>query len=827
MSRQPVRVVAKPPTAQPPKQIQEYVPELIKIQKLLKKYLITWNGNSYSDMLRISEQQRRLLEANRREIVERQARGTRVENAAERLATLRNEVSIAGAFILIFVVLREEREMARLTAMQREVREVCAERAAAERQLLGLQSTFSSQEQQLRTAASKVEYLTTQLALLHRQRMSAVTAAMALQRKVTSSHSAQNSSLQSDESSRSVTSNECVVRPRASVEPFQITRPTVVTGNEENRCVNVPPLPPPPVFTVTARSTSAPIHNTRPATTLDNDSADRVVFRIPPTFDRCQREETPSPPKDPYPSPFNAQEQQNISNQPEIKGVYVVCSSSTAKPSSTVTNTDTTYCQTRRNGNLSSFWNDNRIPDNESLLNDIVFVGRPTKEDENKLARADQISIRADTLRAAKRRSWAQQESSVDETEHIRKILCEEQKKGRTHLVLDPHLELILNHSSQQQVEEKHAEVNSTECLTVPVQSDTPVEKSVVLEKASEIDENNTPVEEVVENDVSNNIEEQRWSDAEIEEKTVDTSISSEIDIETLQLIKPPPEKVGLRIVFQFPAQLFVVFMIGILRSANSKKSSRHIVFDPLALLLDAALEGEMDLVKSSAAKMTDLSASNDEGITALHNAICAGQYNIVQFLVESGADVNAQDSDGWTPLHCAASCNNLPMAKLLVESGACVFAQTRSDLETPIEKCEEEENGYDGCQLYLHAAHKWAGVINQRRMFTAYGYEAEHDDELSFDEGSYVTVVDRDTGEENWWLCEYTSQKTGETHRGLAPKNFLSLYPALSNKAADFKHFDLPLEISGIEGEKNNNLFKGDQLNTVIESSVMLSAAS
>ena len=53
--------------------------------------------------------------------------------------------------------------MARLNAMQREAREVCAERAAAERQLYGLQSTFSSQEQQLRNAASKVEYLTTQV----------------------------------------------------------------------------------------------------------------------------------------------------------------------------------------------------------------------------------------------------------------------------------------------------------------------------------------------------------------------------------------------------------------------------------------------------------------------------------------------------------------------------------------------------------------------------------------------------------------------------------------------------------------------------------------
>ncbi|VDK20257.1 unnamed protein product [Anisakis simplex] len=114
---------------------------------------------------------------------------------------------------------------------------------------------------------------------------------------------------------------------------------------------------------------------------------------------------------------------------------------------------------------------------------------------------------------------------------------------------------------------------------------------------------------------------------------------------------------------------------------------------------------------------MSDLSASNDEGITALHNAICAGHYEIVRFLVESAADVNAQDSDGWTPLHCAASCNNLPMVKLLVENGACVFAQTLSDLETPAEKCEEDEDGYEGCQLYLQSAHTNAGLVNEGKV--------------------------------------------------------------------------------------------------------------
>lgn len=74
------------------------------------------------------------------------------------------------------------------------------------------------------------------------------------------------------------------------------------------------------------------------------------------------------------------------------------------------------------------------------------------------------------------------------------------------------------------------------------------------------------------------------------------------------------------------------------------------------------------------------------------------------RFLVEFGCDVNAQDSDGWTPLHCAASCNNLAMVKFLVENGACLFAATLSDHETPAEKCEEDEEGFDGCSEYLYS---------------------------------------------------------------------------------------------------------------------------
>lgn len=95
-------------------------------------------------------------------------------------------------------------------------------------------------------------------------------------------------------------------------------------------------------------------------------------------------------------------------------------------------------------------------------------------------------------------------------------------------------------------------------------------------------------------------------------------------------------------------------------------------------------------------------SQPNDEGLTALHNAVCASNFECVKFLVEFGCDINFADNDGWTPLHCAASCNNTPMVQFLVEHGACIYATTIRDNETAAEKCEEEEENYATCSQYL-----------------------------------------------------------------------------------------------------------------------------
>ncbi|VDM40058.1 unnamed protein product [Toxocara canis] len=729
-------------------------------------------GNSYNDIVRMAEQQRLLIDANRREIEARESKPQRIDDAAARLAVLRNEV------------LREEREMARLNAIQREAREACAQRIAAEKRLYDLQNAFTSQEEQLRNAASRIDSLKTQLDLLYRRRLSAMNAARVQQKRL-NAQNAQNRSLKNDEAPKSNAANESASRPRASVEPFQITRPTIVVTKEEKRHMGptaVPPAPPPPSS-----------QNLRAILSPSKDLTDRVVFRKPLRSEQqTRREESPSPPKDPYPSPLCALEkptvliqksEAKISSSVPVARVTNVISANAAKaspiteplltPSSTLTTAlaGSMVQQSRRGTNMHQLWNEAKILDEEAAMTTEGNENVPLREeDSGRITMADQISIRADTLRAAKRRSWAQQESSVDEAEYIRKILCEQQKKGRTHLNLDSHLESLLNHSPHSEVtNEKNepadpVEVSAEVSEILPsTSSDACTKKESASMHPEASTDKSIESETVAENDAS----------AEI--NTAAESLFSEISYESMKLIKPPPEK-------------------GILRPSGSKKSRGHIVFDPLALLLDAALEGEMDLVRASAAKMCNLSASNDEGITALHNAICAGHYEIVRFLVESFADVNAQDSDGWTPLHCAASCNNLPMVKLLVENGACVFAQTLSDLETPAEKCEEDEDGYEGCQQYLQAAHSNAGLLNDGKMYAAYSYEKMRDDELSFEKGECLKVLERDGDERAWWLCTRMAPEGVNAERGLVPRNYLSLYPCLSDRPVGFVPFELPI---------------------------------
>ncbi|KAK7142635.1 hypothetical protein R3I94_012099 [Phoxinus phoxinus] len=200
-----------------------------------------------------------------------------------------------------------------------------------------------------------------------------------------------------------------------------------------------------------------------------------------------------------------------------------------------------------------------------------------------------------------------------------------------------------------------------------------------------------------------------------------------------------------------------------------------RVKFNPLALLLDASLEGEFDLVQRIIYEVNNPSTPNDEGITPLHNAVCAGHHHIVKFLLDFGVNVNAADSDGWTPLHCAASCNNVHLCKLLVESGAAIFATTISDVETAADKCEEMEEGYVQCSQFLYGVQEKLGIMNKGSVYALWDYEAQSADEVSFHEGDALTIMSRrDDSETEWWWARLNDKE------GYVPRNLLGLYPRI-----------------------------------------------
>jgi hypothetical protein len=129
---------------------------------------------------------------------------------------------------------------------------------------------------------------------------------------------------------------------------------------------------------------------------------------------------------------------------------------------------------------------------------------------------------------------------------------------------------------------------------------------------------------------------------------------------------------------------------------------------------------------------------------------------------------------------------------RFLVDNGACVFATTLSDHETAADKCEQDEDGYESCSLYLLGMctklkkkksyfslsgtqeQMGCAALNSSRVYAAYDYDAQEQDEISVRLGESITVVNREhQGEKAWWLCTSTKGNTG-----FLPRNYLCLHP-------------------------------------------------
>ncbi|XP_073498187.1 relA-associated inhibitor isoform X1 [Phyllobates terribilis] len=200
----------------------------------------------------------------------------------------------------------------------------------------------------------------------------------------------------------------------------------------------------------------------------------------------------------------------------------------------------------------------------------------------------------------------------------------------------------------------------------------------------------------------------------------------------------------------------------------------RRARLDPLILLLDGALTGELDVVTQALREVKDPSQPNEEGITALHNAICGANFHIVNLLLNHGANVNAADSHGWTPLHCAASCNDLQICYILVRHGAAIFATTQSDGSLAVDKCDPYREGYKECLTYLTEVEHCMGETQSGVVYALWDYTAEFADELSVREGDTVTVLRKDGEGGTWWWAALCGRE------GYVPRNYFGMYPRL-----------------------------------------------
>ncbi|CAL8363758.1 unnamed protein product [Merluccius merluccius] len=242
--------------------------------------------------------------------------------------------------------------------------------------------------------------------------------------------------------------------------------------------------------------------------------------------------------------------------------------------------------------------------------------------------------------------------------------------------------------------------------------------------------------------------------------------------------LPPPSSPTSPAVTPSLPPQDYPGYHSILRRSRKQQRAvGRRARLTPLVLLLDGALVGELETVQRAVQEMSDPSQPNDEGITALHNAICGGHYNVVDFLVRMGANVSAPDSHGWTPLHCSASCNDRHLCEFLVRNGAAVMAVTESDGATAALKCDPYALGYEECESFLRGVEEAMGADNSGVLYALWSYPAQAADELSFREGDMVTILQRADGVDWWWasLCG---------REGFVPNNYFGLFPKVRPKS-------------------------------------------
>ena len=93
--------------------------------------------------------------------------------------------------------------------------------------------------------------------------------------------------------------------------------------------------------------------------------------------------------------------------------------------------------------------------------------------------------------------------------------------------------------------------------------------------------------------------------------------------------------------------------------------------------LIEAAKQGDTELMKRLIERGADVKAKCEKGWTALMWTSSNGCIEIAEMMIENGADVNARSSIGFSALICAVMENQTNTAEMLIKRGADVNARS------------------------------------------------------------------------------------------------------------------------------------------------------
>lgn len=146
-------------------------------------------------------------------------------------------------------------------------------------------------------------------------------------------------------------------------------------------------------------------------------------------------------------------------------------------------------------------------------------------------------------------------------------------------------------------------------------------------------------------------------------------------------------------------------------------KKRRHIAFENSVVVLEAAARNDIDEVRRLLEKGVSPDATNEDGLTPLHQCCIDNNAEMLRLLLDYRANVNAQDSEKWTPLHAAATCGHLYLVKILISRGANLLA-VNVDGNMPYDLCDDEET-LDCIEAEMSRRGVTQELIDETRAFT------------------------------------------------------------------------------------------------------------